>query len=366
MDYCAVAIKRITFKMWIVKLIVITASLLAPTTHCDVVHFLPHPPVLLDPAQAFSAFSYLDTESHTNNNWQSFADTPAPSSYPPVSVETTTRFSLPEIIINKSGGGGGVGYHSEVANNHNGGDSVVVHNQYLPPTPVTTSTTTTTTQRPLFQDELNYYLPPTSPPTSDRNPNNGRYFYPRPPIQFDEPFIEPIFAPPVTPPPNLYLPPPSSPPLNAYLPPVSTAKTSANRTDNDFFGFSTAATRSPLRLEMSDMKCLNNGEDGFFRTRITVQSFVNTLPVFEDSLGCHHRLQVSRNEIVIQIPADEFKSCGVTNCGEGHQELCMRIRFPQIRGMRTVNDAILALQCRPQERVVTKTHAFKMGVSNDK
>lgn len=360
-------------RMWIVNLsatVSFFSVFLITSIRCDVVHFLP-PPVLLEPPQAFSGFGYLDTDqgSYNNNNWQSIADTSAPAypppPQPPVSVETTTWFTLPEIIINKSSrGGGGGGYQSEVASNHNGVDSIVVHNQYLPPTPTTTSTTTTT-RRPLFQDELNYYLPPTNAPPSDRNPSNGRYYYPKPPIQFDEPFIEPIYSPPSTTqaPSNAYLPP--SPPLNAYLPPVASTRSAANRTDNDFFGFANSL-RSPLRLEMTEMKCLSNGEEGFFRTKITVQSFVNALPVFEDSFGCNHRLEISRNQILIQVPASEFKTCGVTNCGQRNEELCARIRFPQIRGMRTVNDAILALQCKPQERIVSRTHALKMGVSSER
>lgn len=357
--------------MWTVKLYLVTVSWLISSSYCDVVHFLPSP-VLLEPPQAFSGFSYLDTDNNNNNinNWQP-AD--SPTHPPPFNVETTTRFALPEIIINKSGRGGGGGYGgypSEVASNHNG-DSIVVHNQYLPPTPPPT-TTTTTTQRPPLQDELNYYLPPSSSSSSssDRNPNNGRnmYHYPRPPIQFDEPFIEPVYSPPATQPPQ-YLPPPlASPPLNAYLPPTSVAATrsvASNKTDNDFFAFSTP-TRSPLRLEMTEMKCLSNGEDGYFRTRITVQSFINTLPVFEDSFGCGHRLEISRNQILIQIPANEFRVCGVSQCGQRNEELCARLRFPQIRGMRTVNDAILALQCKVQERTVSKTHELKMGVSSER
>lgn len=356
--------------MWtLVHLLVLVPSLLPPAIRGDVVHFLP-PPVLIEPPpQGFSGLAYLDTDNNHNHNhnnqWQSITDTPAPP--PPIPVETTTRFSLPEIIINRSASGG---YPSEVAHNHNGGeDSIVVHNQYLPPTPATTTTTTTTYRPPLFQDELNYYLPATSSPSTssstDRNPNTGRnlYYYPRPPIQFDEPFVEPIYTPPVTQPPQQYLP-PTSPPSNAYLPPAAT-RSVQNRTDNDFFGFSNSI-RSPLRLEMTEMKCLSSGEGGFFRTRITVQSFINTLPVFEESSGCTHRLEISRNQLLIQIPVNEFKLCGVNSCGQRNEELCAKIRFPQIRGMRTVNDAILALQCKPQEKTVVKTHALKMGISSER
>lgn len=338
----------------------------------DVVHFLP-PPVLLEPPVAFSGLNYLDTNPQSGG-W--------PISSPPLLPETTTRFSLPEIIINKSAR---EGYPSggEVANHHHD-DSIVVNNQYLPPTPPFSSATTTvstttssTTQRPL-QDEPNYYLPPSASSYPDRNPNNGRnlyYYYPKPPIQFDEPFVEPAYLPPASPP---FVAAPPSPPLNSYLPPPQQAATvltraTVNRTtslaDNDFFGFG-AAVRSPLRLELAEMKCLSNGDDGYFRTRITVQSFIDTRPVFEDVIAanCDHRLEIQRNQIVIDIPARDFASCGIVNCGNGQRndELCGRIRFPQIRGMRTVNDAILALQCKPQERVISRTHAFRMGVLNDR
>lgn len=321
----------------------------------DVVHFLPPSPVLLEPPQPFNGFGYLDTD-----HWSS--STGGDNFAPPQPETTTTRNPLPEIIINKSGFRG----HS-VAHPHevDYGDSVVVHNQYLPPTPPTT--TTTTTQKPL-QDEPNYYLPPTS---GDRNPNNGRelYYYPKPPVQFDEPFLDPVYLPP----PTIAPPPPPPPPVLQYLPPSGylppssplLGKSATNRSENDFFSFSNSI-RSPLRLELVEMKCLSNGEDGFFRTKITVQSFINTMPVFEDVTGCSHRLEIVRNQIRIQIPANEFKSCGVTTCGQKNEELCTRIRFPQIDQMRTVSDAILALQCKPQERTVTRTHALRMGVASDR
>lgn len=350
--------------MW--PVITLIVSFICVTIRADVVHFLP-PPVLLEPPSvAFSGLNYL-SDSELQSQWSSNG------LGQPVQETTTQRFSLPEIIINKSAREGSPS--GEVAN-HNG-DSIVVHNQYLPPTPnpTTTTTTSTTTQRPL-QDEPNYYLPPTSSSSSDRNPNNGRnlyYYYPKPPIQFDEPFVEPTYLPPPQPP--LILPPPAlpTPPLNSYLPPPSTnvlTRTALNPSDNDFFFVGGGARASPLRLELTEMKCLSNGDDGYFRTRITVQSFIDTRPVFEDILAttCDHRLEIQRNQIVINIPASEFATCGVVNCGNGQRndELCARIRFPQIRGMRTINDAILALQCKPQERVVSRTHALRMGVSNDR
>jgi hypothetical protein len=41
----------------------------------------------------------------------------------------------------------------------------------------------------------------------------------------------------------------------------------------------------------------------------------------------------------------------------------LRIRFPQIRGMRTIDDGILTLQCKLQERIVEKTHSLRMGLN---
>lgn len=329
--------------MWTVTLVLFSVIF---SIRGDVVHFLP-PPVLLEPPPSFSGFNYLETDGGGGGGgWD--------QSLPP--VETTTRFSLPEIIINRSA-------FRDVPNNNYYEDSVVVENQYLPPT-----TTTTTTQRPL-QDEPNYYLPP-----SDRNPNKGSrhlYYYPKPPIQFDEPtpIVEPGYLPPSTPSPPVlqYLPPPTTP-VNGYLPPSSARTRTAavsNRSENDFFALSNPA-RSPLRLELVEMKCLASGPDGYFRTRITVQSFINTMPVFEDISGCGHRLEIVRNQLQINIPVNEFKACGVIACGQKNEELCTRIRFPQIDRIRTASDAILALQCKPQERIVSRTHALRMGVSSDR
>lgn len=118
-----------------------------------------------------------------------------------------------------------------------------------------------------------------------------------------------------------------------------------------------------LRLRIKDMRCL---QAGYFRAILKLDSFVGAAPVLDndyDELPDKHcELKLSRSYLLLDIAGTDFERCGVRNCG---QDLCLRLRFPTIRGLRTGGDSILTLHCKTQERVAVKTHALKMGVAND-
>lgn len=111
------------------------------------------------------------------------------------------------------------------------------------------------------------------------------------------------------------------------------------------------------------MRCL---QAGYFRAILKLDSFVGAAPVLDndyDELPDKHcELKLSRSYLLLDIAGTDFERCGVRNCG---QDLCLRLRFPTIRGLRTGGDSILTLHCKTQERVAVKTHALKMGVAND-
>lgn len=341
----------------------VSVVLIVVAVGADLLHFLP-PPVLLEPP-------LVDYINYVDSSVDAWHGLPAPAATPPPPSSTTTEFTLPEIIINKSARKPGT---VRTKNGHNyardayddDNDSVVVVNsEYLPPALTTPFTTEQPPLPPLHNEVVDQYLPP-APAKKEETGRNMYYYYPRPPspppIQFDEPPAPPK---PVEP---AYLP-PLAPPANGYLPPFATrssAAVAANRSvsDADFFAL-TNNPKAPVRLELNEMKCLNYGDTGFFKSRITVQSFIESRPVFEDGQSCN-RLETLRNQIYLEIPAREFAHCGVSVCGQKNDELCVRIRFPQIRGMRTISDPILVLQCKSQERVVTKTHALRMGIASDR
>lgn len=121
--------------------------------------------------------------------------------------------------------------------------------------------------------------------------------------------------------------------------------------------------QNQLRLRLKDMRCLSAG---YFRAVLKLDSFLGAAPTVDqdndDQQDKRCELRLSRSFLLLDISGENFERCGVRSCG---QDLCLRLRFPAIRGLRTSGDSILTLHCKAQERVAVKTHALKMGVAND-
>ncbi|XP_055596254.1 uncharacterized protein LOC129746573 [Uranotaenia lowii] len=269
------------------------------------------------------------------------------------------------------------------------------NNAYLPPENSYPDDSLPPPQLPPFADEYpsidNAYLPPNNnPPQQDipdysEPPVNDYLPPPQQPPQRDEILV-------VTTEPGYQYDPPSSPappfadegfqnpvtidnggyrydpPSNTYLPSVGRSL----RDEVPSIGRSLRdelpnGARTPIRLQLNDLTCLqNNG--GFFRSTLTLQSPIEGTPLVDiandnDLARCSVRVQQSR--LLIDINSGDFSRCGVQQCGTNSREMCLRLRFPQITGMRTAADPILTLQCRIQQRVVARTHAVRLGVSND-
>ncbi|XP_030375616.1 uncharacterized protein LOC115624908 [Scaptodrosophila lebanonensis] len=239
--------------------------------------------------------------------------TPAPVAPP---APATTEFTLPEIIENRS-----VKTH---------GNFIPLSQHYLPPAeerpsyespkpvpsdeafagyyyPSPSSTTTSTTQRPIVVQD-----------PGDDNDLEAGYDYHAPVLP--------------------------STPAPVYLPPEQPS-----------------SENQQLRLRLKEMRCL---QGGYFRTILKVDSFISTAPTVDtgDAQDKRCELKLSRSYLLLDIAGADFERCGVRSCGK---DLCLRLRFPAIRGLRTAGDAILTLHCKTQERVAVKTHALKMGVASD-
>ncbi|XP_053679154.1 uncharacterized protein LOC128730146 [Anopheles nili] len=285
----------------------------------------------------------------------------------------------PEIIVNRAptqrdpAGSGGYSYDTP-----SGG--------YLPPESVPFAD-----EPPAPVPPVNNYLPPVlaqdEPIADEPQVPVGEYLPPADPPQRDEVFLVPVAS---TPPPDRgynYNPPVTTstfgplgdegfeegneptednggyrydPPTNIYLPP-----TGVGRSLRDDPG----AVRTPIRLQLNELACLrNNG--GYFRAALTVQSSIDSSPLVDvendggDLNGCEVRLDQSR--LLVDIAWPDFGRCGVAPCGSTPtRELCLRVRFPAIPGMRTAVDPVLTLQCRIQQRIVARTHSVRLGVADD-
>ncbi|XP_017493153.1 PREDICTED: uncharacterized protein LOC108381247, partial [Rhagoletis zephyria] len=118
-----------------------------------------------------------------------------------------------------------------------------------------------------------------------------------------------------------------------------------------------------LRLHVHEMRCMQHAGGGYFRAVLKVDSFIGAAPTVDnDSNDKRCELKLARSFVVADIVEEDFEKCGVHTCGK---DLCLRLRFPSIRGMRTSADGILTLHCKTQQRVAVKTHALKMSVSNE-
>lgn len=152
------------------------------------------------------------------------------------------------------------------------------------------------------------------------------------------------------------MPPPSDEPVIGYQ--YSQPKQSkVLRTLSPF-----SAKSNPLHLSVNSLRCLE-GHGGYFQANIAVQSFIENLPIIDlDTIDARCQFHLVGVRLVINIPIEDFPRCGIRSCG--NRELCANLRFPQIFGMKSLDDGVLTLKCKLQERVVSKTHAFRFGVSN--
>ncbi|XP_016994410.3 uncharacterized protein [Drosophila takahashii] len=262
----------------------------------------------------------------------------APVTPAPVAPVATTEFSLPEIIENRSVKFQGAGHGSFIPlSQHYLPPAVEERPSYESPKPSeetypayyypqppegsilsTSAPTTTTTSRPIIVQDPGEDIETIHPPGYD----------------YHAPVAVPVF--PLKP----------STPAPVYLPPGE-----GNQDQNQ------------LRLRLKDMRCLSGG---YFRAVLKLDSFLGAAPTVDqdndDQLDKRCEMKLSRSFLLLDISGEDFERCGVRTCG---QDLCLRLRFPAIRGLRTSGDSILTLHCKTQERVAVKTHALKMGVAND-
>lgn len=320
---------------------IFVGSLKCATVLADISHLAP----------AFNLFSGYENGDNGFNGYH--YDTPA---LPFPTTTTQKPFVLPEIIVNKR--------------TKKTKPSIV----YLPPPPQFIPDTEPPLLVPPLADDSNVYLPP----VFDAEPPDSVYL-PSP--------IQPIDTVIVDRPTSIYLPPPvladepmpevstpkpsdydeQQPPGYQYLAPTkATAVHLRNHKNVDLF--QSRNISHSLRLELNDLRCLQD-RDGYFRVNIIPQSFIETLPIVDtDAQSAQCQLRLVRTTFVLNIRANDFERCGVYACGgsstNNTNELCVKLRFPQIAGMKSANDALLTLQCKLQERVATKTHALRFGITD--
>lgn len=274
--------------------------------------------VLAEPPPVF----VYDEQFDQHHYYVPAADPNRPAPLPPQrpSPPTTTEFTLPEIIINRSA-------------------QLKDQQHYIPP--------------PAYDEDISgTYLPPSPISSTYLPPDEHLSNHP----QFDEiPVGDSADK-------NDggYI---ISSPSQTYLP-ATTRQTVVGRKPKAEVNKSTA----PLRLQLLEMKCLANTDSGYFKVSLAVQSFLVNVPVIdEDASASDCNIQLVQSRIVIDINGASFSRCAIRLCNEtGQGQLCLKLRFPQIKGMSTLGDSLLTLKCLPQSTIVAKTHALQVAVSRDK
>lgn len=271
-----------------------------------------------------------------------------PTQAPAQSRPPLTERPLPEIIINKNVPIDAYDY---------------LDNKYIPPQPFADEPKDLMTN-PIIPG--NNYLPPNVKPQADSPSTSDHYL---PPNLENDILVNDILN-------------------NSYYLPAVPPTIQSDDYEQIEHGYSLAAPRNPLeikkptgrqietsdglnqplRLELNELRCLTGIPQGYFKAVLTVQSFISATPVIElddkviNDQKC--KIRLTKNRLIIDIDQRTFEKCGILDCGQ--QQLCLKLRFPQIQGMTALSDSILTLQCKIQEKVVTKTHAVHLGVSKEK
>lgn len=189
------------------------------------------------------------------------------------------------------------------------------------------------------------------------------YPVPDPPVQFDEPpllpppsYGPPIFngsypplqdeeIPPVYP---TYLPPQFDPtptddtvaiiPPNQYLPPSLNPRT----TD----------------LQIFNMSCLDTNTRKFFQASFKTNNFLENPPVVEEDAQSDCVTGFG-NRFTMDLEGGKMARCGVKKCGD-RVNMCVTLRMATVRGLKLPEDALVTLQCKPQDSVVAHTKQLRV------
>lgn len=119
-----------------------------------------------------------------------------------------------------------------------------------------------------------------------------------------------------------------------------------------------------LHISVNNLRCLE-GHGGYFQANIAVQSFIENLPIIDlDTIDPRCQFHLVGVRLILNVPHEDFQRCGIAACGS--RELCANLRFPQIFGMKSLDDSLLTLKCKIQQRIISKTHALRFGISQSR
>lgn len=184
------------------------------------------------------------------------------------------------------------------------------------------------------------------------------YPVPDPPVQFDEP-------PP--PPPPSYGPPifngsyPLDEDIPTYLPPqfdpTPTDDTVAIHPPNQYLPPPHNNPRT-TDLQIYNMTCLDTNTRKFFQASFKTNNFLDSPPVVEDDLQSDCVTGFG-NRFAMDLEGGKMARCGVRRCGD-RVNMCVTLRMATVKGLKLPEDALVTLQCKPQDSVVAHTKQLRV------
>ncbi|GAB0090759.1 uncharacterized protein DMENIID0001_055180 [Sergentomyia squamirostris] len=114
-------------------------------------------------------------------------------------------------------------------------------------------------------------------------------------------------------------------------------------------------------MTLQELKCF---PENFFRAKILLKTPLPAVPIIENVASMKNcPMRLFGKHLAIDISTKSFTECGIFSCDDG--DLCMKIRFPEVEGLRTGSDALVTLKCHPQERIVTQNHALTIALGEN-
>lgn len=112
-----------------------------------------------------------------------------------------------------------------------------------------------------------------------------------------------------------------------------------------------------------NIKCSPKGQSESFTAVISQPFGFGNVPLFEDAVNTLNPIvsdecQMKPSGGTFLMKINDFNKCGVTSQkgSDGKEWLSVSIVFPYVGGLRTSDDEHVMIMCKPQDRMVTKSH----------
>ncbi|CAG2174352.1 unnamed protein product [Oppiella nova] len=117
----------------------------------------------------------------------------------------------------------------------------------------------------------------------------------------------------------------------------------------------------------ANIKCNKDTEEEYFNAVVTLPTGFGTIPVFNEASNVNPSVSdeciikqtaMGSNKFAVKIL--DLDSCGVQTqkAADGALWMSVSLRFPLIGSLRTADDEIITLMCRPQDRVIVRNHVL--------